>query len=271
VYISTLGGVTYQSPSANVLNGMASVAVPANALPVGNRQLAVNYSGDEYYESQSTYIMVSVESTGSVAPTIELSPNNTKVSGDPFNLDVTIHGEKGAPTPTGYVTATAPYSASTTLPLENGEAVFPFSVIPGVTDSIAIAYFGDSYYAAASATDSVTIPSGKSVSSMGVLPAQSSINVKQTLKVKITLYPDDGVTFYPTGTVAISCGNYKSGATKLVNSSATLTIPANALPVGPDWLTVSYSGDASYFPGNSSAFVNVLGTAPAIRRLAPAF
>jgi hypothetical protein len=62
-----------------------------------------------------------------------------------------------------------------------------------------------------------------------------------------------------TGTITLSDGSYSSTATPLVNGAASITVPANALPVGSGTLTASYSGDAHYNSAAGNAALTVTG------------
>jgi len=256
VYVLYFGKVQYQSPTAQVVNGKASVTVDGNILPLGNQWLSVVYSGDQNYSGQNTSFSVEVESTGTVVPAIELSPYNSKTTKDPFNLDVKIHGINGAPIATGMVTVVLPW-ATATQELVNGEVFFSLSITPGITTSMTISYLGDRYYSGVSATDSVTAPSGKDVSGISVLPPKSQVPVGQSIGVDIQVWPDYGYPATASGAVVLWCGSYKSAATALKNGQTTITIPGNTLPVGKDQLIVLYGGDSEYFPGWGSATVTV--------------
>jgi hypothetical protein len=60
-----------------------------------------------------------------------------------------------------------------------------------------------------------------------------------------------------TGSITLSGGTFTSPATPLVNGAATITIPANSLPVGYPVVTATYSGDTNYFAGNSTEILTV--------------
>ena len=103
--------------------------------------------------------------------------------------------------------------------------------------------------------------SGGSAVTVTVTPAQTTLNLSQTLGVTGTVAssPSGGTT--PTGTVTLSSGTYNSGAQTLnATGSYSFTVPANILGVGIDTLSVAYSGSGTYSTGDGTATVTVLGT-----------
>ena len=104
------------------------------------------------------------------------------------------------------------------------------------------------------------VSSGSAVT-VTVTPAQTILNMSQTLVVTGTVAssPAGGVT--PTGTVTLTAGIYTSPATALSNTgSYTFTVPANSLSAGSDTLNVAYSGNGIYSSASGTAVVTVLGT-----------
>jgi hypothetical protein len=89
-----------------------------------------------------------------------------------------------------------------------------------------------------------------------VTPASNSISTTQSLVVAVTVA---GVGGTPTGSVVLSSGNYTSAATTLTAGSASITIAAGSLVVGPNTLTAKYTPDAA----SSATFNSASGTAAA--------
>jgi hypothetical protein len=86
-----------------------------------------------------------------------------------------------------------------------------------------------------------------------VTPASLFITNQQTDAVAITVTGADG---QPTGTVTLQSGTYSAQQT-LSAGAASITIPAGALPAGPDTITASYSGDGTYATASGTAVVTV--------------
>jgi hypothetical protein len=97
---------------------------------------------------------------------------------------------------------------------------------------------------------------GSSASSVTVTPANSSIALNQSLSVTADVAGSvSGVQ--PSGTVTLVSGSYNSGAVALSGGTATITIPASALAVGPVTLTANYSGDNNYLSSGGSTSITV--------------
>lgn len=105
-------------------------------------------------------------------------------------------------------------------------------------------------YGAGTQTASFTV--AKATPTVTVIPAASSITTVQSLSVTVA------VSGNPTGTVALTSGSYSSGVIALNSGSASILIPAGALAVGNDTLTVSYSGDSNYIANSGTASVLVV-------------
>jgi hypothetical protein len=105
-----------------------------------------------------------------------------------------------------------------------------------------------------------------------VTPASSSVTTAQSLSVTATVAGGSGNPT-PTGTVTLTGGGFTSPAITLSGGSATGNIPAGALAVGSDTLTVSYSPDATsssiYNSASGSASVTVTTAAAAIASPSP--
>jgi hypothetical protein len=97
--------------------------------------------------------------------------------------------------------------------------------------------------------------SGSTSSTVMVTPSATSITTAQSLKVNVTVSGGNGT---PTGTVSLSGGGYTSSTVTLDGTGkATFNIPAGALAVGTDTLTVTYSGDTTYASTTGTTSVTV--------------
>jgi subtilase family serine protease len=102
---------------------------------------------------------------------------------------------------------------------------------------------------------------GGSEVTVTVTPAQTNLNLSQSLLVSGTVAssPSGGAT--PTGAVTLTAGSYVSPATTLSNTGGySLTIPANSLGVGTDTINVGYGGSGTYNSGSGQAVVTVSGS-----------
>ncbi|UWZ84669.1 protease pro-enzyme activation domain-containing protein [Occallatibacter riparius] len=95
---------------------------------------------------------------------------------------------------------------------------------------------------------------GTATATVTVTPASSTVNVANTLDVKVVVSGGSGG---PTGSVTLKSGTYTSAITNLNSGSATITIPGNKLAVGVDTLTATYGGDGIYASASGTAMVTV--------------
>jgi trimeric autotransporter adhesin len=199
--------------------------------------------------------------TGSGTATVTLTPSATSITtAQSLTVDVTIAGRSG--TPTGTVSLSGGGYASSTVTLDaSGKASFsiPAGALDVGTDTLTLAYDGDSNYASATGTTSITVTLLTPV--VTVTPASTSISADQPLHVTVKV-TGSGAT--PLGSFTLSSGTYTSPATKLSAGSATIAIPANALAVGTDTLTASYNGDSVYAGASGTASVTVTALTPGI-------
>lgn len=149
-------------------------------------------------------------------------------------------------------------------PAQSVTATVPDVVLtqPGIHQVIA-SYPGDSLYqSSVSPANSVTFLLNPTVT---VTPAATSLALPRDLSVTIVV---SGVQGYPTPTGSVSLfTQYDSpGSAELANGSASITVPASALHVGTDTLTVSYTPDAAsqaIYTGQYG-FATVTVTAPSV-------
>ncbi len=249
--VTVLYGST-SMPAANLVNGTVAVTIPANSLPAGMVVVTTNYSGDTYYSANSGSTTVTVDASGTLTPAVIVTPPTGKTT-YPYQVAVAVTGPTGDPSPTGTVTLTGTsYQASQQL--LGGSASFTISGGPtGFQNTLTASYTGDTNYAPASGSGTVTI-FAQPVLSFSSLA--SSVPVNEPLPVTVTVGGNPNVGM-ATGTVTLSSGSYRSAVVQLVGGSASFTIPANTLPMGQDAITAAYSGDTNYAPGSLSQYLTV--------------
>ncbi len=144
------------SLSGSLVNGVATISVPASALSVGSNSLYATYQGDSNYNTASGSSSVTVTAAAKTTPTVTVSPSQSSIStGQSLSVTVTV---AGSPTPTGLVILLA------------GTGSFDGSLVNGVTtitvpavalsvgaNSLYATYQGDSNYNVASGSSSVTV------------------------------------------------------------------------------------------------------------------
>jgi hypothetical protein len=242
-------------PAVNVVNGTATVTIPANSLWAGNDTITASYSGDTDYQQYSGTTFVTVNPSGTITPTVTVTGPTGAVA-YPVSITVLVSGPSGDPTPTGLVTlssaggAFGPQSAQ----LTNGQATFtiPYELL-GTQVTLTATYPGDSNYTKGSGTGGFTAFLAPTIS---FSQANPNIVVNQPLIIQITVSNPTNA-LWATGTITLSSGTYNSGPIQLSSGNIFFTIPANSLAVGTDTLTASYSGDSRFLAGANAETVTV--------------
>ena len=242
--------------SANLVNGSATVTIPAGALPIGTDQVEADYSGDSYYGAGAGGTTVTVTPAGTIKPTVTATAPTTTVNA-PFSITVNVSGPNGDPVPTGLVQiATASFSLAGNL--TNGSKTFLVQDDPiGGVNTFAVTYIGDNNYTAGTGTVNVDLFARSTLT----VPLPLSIAVNQPLSFTVTVGGYTGVAA-PTGTVTVSGGTYTSPATQLTAGSASFTVPANSLAIGYETVLASYSGDPNYNPNSIGEELTVTAALP---------
>jgi hypothetical protein len=258
VTLSIIGSPTQ---SANLSNGTATFNFPANSFTLGNIFFMVGYSGDANYNANFGGADVTVNSSGTITPTITVTAP-TGIVAYPFFVTVTVSGPNGDPVPTGSVwISIETYAGGTQYSeqLTNGSVTLSASnQTSGGPNTITVNYLGDSNYTSGSASTTVDVTE---FAMINVTPYEPTIVVNQPLNLTVAL---SGANNYPTptGTVTLSSGSYTSSPVQLTAGSASITIPANSLAICNSGclyttLAISYSGDSNY-PANSGFSMYVI-------------
>jgi Bacterial Ig-like domain (group 3) len=246
----------YLAPTFNIVDGVASVTIPANSFPIGTYSIGIEYSGDNFYVAAIGYLSLTVTSNGTITPTVAIAPP-TGIVNFPFSTTVKVSGPSGDPMPTGSVALSSPVLISPVIqPLTNGTAVLTISCcMMGGQQSLTATYTGDDNYTGGTASATVNIISQTNI----VFPnSPPVITPDQSLSVTVNVVSGyTNLTTPATGTITLSRGSYTSSPTQLSAGSTTITIPANSLAVGDDILTANYSGDANYQSSTGFEYLSV--------------
>jgi hypothetical protein len=109
------------------------------------------------------------------------------------------------------------------------------------------------------ASDTVNLIVNRFTPSLTVTPSVTSVTNAQALTVTVAVAGGSGNPT-PTGSVTLSGGSYSGAAATLSNGSVTFNIAPNALPLGADTLTATYTPDSVSAPTYNSA----TGASPAV-------
>ncbi|HEX2575590.1 MAG TPA: Ig-like domain repeat protein [Aquihabitans sp.] len=195
--------------------------------------------------------------TGTVAPTVTLTPAKTTVTaGDTSNVTVAVSGTAGAPTGSVELTENGQRLATVAV-ATNGQAVIPTRLLTAGDRTIGARYLGDSRYRAANAT-SATVTVTKVNTFVAVSPLNSPTKVGAQTKLKVTVLPAVG-NLQPSGTVTVFEGTTNLQSFSITDGRGDLTL-ATALTLGRHDLTVRWNGDWGS-EVSTSAVVPVLVTA----------
>ncbi len=194
---------------------------------------------------------VSDAGTATATVTATASPTTITIN-QAVSVAVTVSGSSGTPTGTIVLTGSG-YTATQTL--SGGSTTFSIPA-NSLTAGIALTanYSGDSTYASASGTVSLTV---NIMTPTVTVSAPASSNAANPLNVTVTVAGPSGATAVPSGSVYLKYGSTTTAAATLSNGSATITIPANTLSAGNLLITADYSGDANYAGGTGTDTVAI--------------
>ncbi|WP_348261574.1 Ig-like domain repeat protein [Telmatobacter sp. DSM 110680] len=253
----------FHSSAVPLVNGSATITIPANTLPIGSVVLNSVYSGDKNYNNNSLGYTLQVISSGTITPSVSLTPPAGIQTSYPFSIPIVVAGASGSPTPTGNVSLSISGNSWGSQPLVNGSTTFVINNnLPGGSNSVTATYLGDSIYTSGTASGLVRYIA---MSIVQVNPSSADIAVNQSLTLAVAVGGNYtvGAIPAPTGTVTFTSGTYSSAATPLNNGFASITIPANTLAVGTDSFNMDYSGDANYLAGSGFGIISVTTPIPA--------
>jgi parallel beta-helix repeat protein len=205
----------YVAPPDGPVATVATVSLNANgvaAYATTSLQSGTNYI-QAIYQPTGGFLGSSSENTPLViaAPpiatvTVLPNPGNITIS-QPANINITVSGTVGNPTPTGTVTLTSGSYSSASTTLNNGTTTItvPAGSLPAGSDTLAVQYSGDSVYSAANGTGSIVVvgPFAISGTPLSVSPGAASGN-----QSTITVTPSGGFV----GTVALTAALTSSPA-----------------------------------------------------------
>ena len=181
--------------------------------------------------------------------TVMSSSATTVTPNKPLTLTGTVTGTAGV-NPTGIVTFYATLSGGIKQALgtasltpsgsANGVANYVWTPSTSGTYSLTANYGGDTNFSSSSSS-AISVTGTYLNPTVTLTPVVANILPSQALSVTITV---SGSATAPTGTVTLVGGSYTSAAITLVNSAATIVIPAGSLSVGYDTpLIVTYTPD----------------------------
>lgn len=230
--------------TGTLTGGAVTVTVPK--LPVGTWAASVAYGGDENYAATTVAGAEVVSTTGPVTVTgaVVASPSPQHTG----SYSVTLTPEASLAAPTGTVTVTLTKGTDTetiTGTLTDGAATLEVPALAAGTWAAAIAYSGDSNYAAPTATGASVLSQPDDVSAVpGSVTKQPTSTTAGSYKVTVT--PPSGYTA-PSGNVTVVLKRGTSTRTLSGSlSGGTVTLPVARIAAGTWTAEIRYLGDANY-------------------------
>ena len=237
---------SYASCSSESAGGSCSfhdVDTGTNAMACGSgsADCTINHTGDTIgvlsgYSAMAGYDAASglgslnvanvvnawTSTVGTAAATVTVTPAENSVPiNQAVSVKVTVAGSSG--TPTGDVTITGGGYDGGAEALAAGSYTFdiPAGTLAAGSQTITGSYAGNSTYAEASGTASVTVT--KLTPTVTVKPTPSTVGANTAVNVQITVSGVSGSPT-PTGTVQLSGGGFTGGSCTLASSACTITI-----------------------------------------------
>jgi len=168
----TLTSGSYNSGAVTLSSGSATINIPANSLGLGTDTLTAVYTPDSGSPDYSSASGSSTVVVSSFTPTVTVTPLATSVlTTQALQVNVSVSGPSGDPTPTGSVDLTSGSYDSGAVTLSGGSTAISVpagSLNPG-SDTLTASYTPDSAsiatYSSATGSNSVTVivPNGSPV------------------------------------------------------------------------------------------------------------
>lgn len=250
-------GVSFTAALTPVNATTAVATFTTSSIGIGQDTMGAFYSGDSVFAPSSASV---AEAVSGLAATVSLtaSPNPADAQQNvTFNLTVSDSSGGSAPVPAGVVVLSdGANPLFNPISLSAGTASDQTSFLyPGIHHLRAV-YSGDAVHAAATGSVNLTILATPVVI---ITFSSQDILINQADTATVTVQQEVGPV--PTGSVVLAGAGFTSAAVALTNGSATIDIPAGALPIGTDSFTATYTPDAAssstYLSANSSLGINV--------------
>ncbi|HEY1653453.1 MAG TPA: Ig-like domain-containing protein [Acidimicrobiales bacterium] len=245
-------------------NDQASISV--SNLPVASNSLTAQYQGDNFvtFAGSNSPPVTEVVSADTTTTTITLaSPAATPVSGQGLTYDITVSANTpGMGTPTGSLELDVDGSPAASTTLSGGGATIDLSGLGAGNHTVEAIYGGDGDFAGSNQS----IPQNvDQASTTTVLETNPSVSVTgQAVTITATVAPVAPGAGNPTGLVTFFDDGTSVGAASLsvTSNGDQASIGLANLPEGSDSLTATYPGDLNFLGSASSAFNQVVLSAP---------
>ena len=247
----SVDGTAFGSP-VTIASGAASVNL--TGLSVKTHTISAAYSGDANYSAGSASESIIV---AAATPTFKITAPAASASftyGTSVTFTVGVTSSSGT-APTGTVKFSVDGTATgSPVTVASGAASISLTGLSVKAHTISAAYSGDSNYAAASASESITVTVATPTFKITAPAAGASFTSGTTVVFTVSVTSSSGAT--PTGTVKFSVDGTAFGSPVTVASKAA-TINLTGLSVKAHTISAAYSGDANYASATASESITV--------------
>jgi len=234
-----------------------SASTTITAPNYGMHTVTAAYSGDSYFSaSTSTTLTFTVAKT---ATTLVVTPaTTTPAAGSPLIVTATVNtSNPGVSQPSGTVTFTLSGLSEGSAAVVQGTPSTAAITIPSLNPGVYLltgSYSGDSYYAASTTVQAVTITVPKAPTTTVVTPATVTPVVGGSVLVTATVNATNYGSAQPSGTVTFLLDGATSvgAGTVVAGFPSTATVTLSGLTAGTHLLTATYSGDTYYSTSTST-------------------
>ncbi len=227
--------------SANAVDGVATLTLPAASLEPGVRTLTASYAGSGRFEPATTTVEVEVRKAAAKLSAGDVST----VWGTPATVTVTLDDDRA----TGAVELRDGSTPLASANAVDGVATLTLpaaSLEPGVR-TLTAAYAGSGRFEPATTTVRVEVRKATTTLSAG------DVSLDYGTAATVTVVLDKRAT----GTVELADGSTLLATASAVDGVATLTLPAGSLRPGTTTLTAAYAGSGRFQSASTTLVAEV--------------
>jgi VCBS repeat-containing protein len=258
---ASVAGTSVSSTPCELYQGYCVTQFQTYLLPNGTDTINMSYTGDDDYDSTTASVTAKVLV---LTPAITAAPSKTQIKTiDGLAVTGTVTGT--GPLPTGQVEIDSPEGLIGYATLDSSGSytvTAPPGSFQGGANTVYATYSGDQVYYSVRTT--FVVNATKVVPSMAVTPSATSVYTNAPLTLTGKVIGPSGAPA-PWGAAAITVGGtrYWGSINDNHDNAYSIAIPAGALPVGTDTLTVQYDGNFMYTKASAATTVTVLQFTPA--------
>ena len=273
--IATSGVSSCSLSTASMCNN--SIPLVSGSGTQAGYQLQTGYDEVTGLGSLDVNVFLNNYTQPATTPTVAVGLSSSSITtAQPLTVTVTVSSTTNtAVVPLGTVTISSGAYSSVALTLSNGSVsiTIPAGSLAVGTDTLTASYTPqaatNNFYNAATGSTTVTVTAAAKITpAVALTLSASNITTAQPLSLTVAVNGGTG-NQAPTGTVTLTSTGYSSGPTALTNGGASISVLADALQVGVDGLTVSYTPDSVSSSIYNSASGSSSVTVTAVPKITP--